>query len=114
MTIVAVSIVGAAGAVCRYLISGWVQSAVRSDFPVGTLTVNLGGSFGLGLIVGTGPLDSTFILFATGFLAGFTTFSTWMIETIRLGHRSPRTLLNLVVSLVGGLGAAAFGFTLTN
>jgi fluoride exporter len=114
MTIVAVSIAGAAGAVCRYLISGWVQNAVRSDFPAGTLTVNLSGSFALGLIVGTGPLDSTLILFAVGFLGGFTTFSTWMIETVRLGHRSLRTLLNLVVSLVGGLAVAAVGFTLTN
>jgi len=114
MTVIAVSIAGAAGAVCRYLISGWVQNAVRLDFPVGTLTVNLGGSLGLGLIVGTGPLDSTLILFAAGFLAGFTTFSTWMIETIRLGPRSHRTLLNLAGSLAGGLAACAVGFTLTN
>jgi fluoride exporter len=114
MTIAAVSIAGAAGAVCRYLVSGWVQNAVRSDFPAGTLTVNLVGSFALGLIGGTGPLDSTLVLFAVGFLGGFTTFSTWMIETVRLGHRSLRTLFNLVVSLVGGLAVAAVGFTLTN
>ena len=116
MTIVAVSIAGAAGAVCRYLISGWVQNAVRSDFPAGTLTVNLGGSFGLGLIVGTGPLDSTIILFAVGFLAGFTTFSTWMIETIRLGipPLRRRAVLNLVLALIAGVLLAAAGYSLGN
>lgn len=113
MTVLAVSLAGAVGAICRYLISGLVQNAVGSDFPVGTLTVNLGGSLGLGLIVGAGPLDSTLILLAVGFMGGFTTFSAWMIETIRLGLRSPLALLNLVVSLVGGLAAAVIGFTLT-
>lgn len=114
MTVFVVSLAGAVGAVCRYLISGWVQYVVRYDFPAGTLVINLSGSLGLGLMVGTGPLDSTLILCVVGFLGGFTTFSTWMIETIRLGLRSPLALLNLMVSLVGGLAAAAVGFTLTN
>lgn len=114
MTVLAFSIAGAAGAVCRYLISGWVQNAFRSDFPRGTLFVNVTGSLGLGLILGTGPVDSTFSLFVVGFLGGFTTYSTWMIETIRLGPRSPRARLNLMAGLVGGLAAAGVGFTLTN
>ncbi|MGF1617971.1 MAG: fluoride efflux transporter FluC [Acidimicrobiia bacterium] len=114
MTLLAASIAGAAGAVCRYLISGWVHEGFQSDLPIGTLTVNLTGSLGLGLIVGAGPLDSVLTLTAIGFLGGFTTFSTWMIETIRLGPRSPRALLNLLLSLTGGVTAAIIGFTLTN
>ena len=113
-TLVTASLAGAVGAVCRYLVSGWVQTASSSDFPVGTLCVNLTGSFGLGLVVGAGHLDSTLILTAVGFLGGFTTFSTWMIETIRLGPRSPRALINLSLSLTGGVIAAAVGFTLSS
>jgi CrcB protein len=114
MTLLAASIAGAVGAVCRYLVSGWVDEGIQSDFPLGTLTVNILGSFGLGLVVGAGPLDSVVTLTAVGFLGGFTTFSTWMIETIRLGLRSPRALLNLLVSLTAGVVVATIGFTLTN
>lgn len=84
------------------------------DFPTGTLIVNLFGALGLGLLVGAGTPQSTLTLTVAGFLSGFTTFSTWMIETIRLGPRSLRALLNLTLSLVGGVAAAAIGFTLTN
>lgn len=114
MTMLTMSMAGALGAVCRYLVSGWVQQRTRSDFPAGTLTVNLVGAFGLGLIAGVGAFDSVRILALVGFLGGFTTFSTWMIETIRLGARSRRALINLLLSLLGGMAAAAIGFTLTN
>jgi len=114
MVVVGVWIAGAAGAVSRYLISGWVHQFVRVDFPLGTLAVNLAGSLGLGLIAGTDPLESTLVVLAVGFLGGFTTFSTLMIETIRLGLNSPRTFLNLTVSVIGGLALAAVGYTLTS
>lgn len=113
MSLLAASMAGAVGAVCRYAISGWIQARHQSDFPMGTLFVNLAGSFGLGLLVGQGP-DSAFALAAVGFMGGFTTFSTWMIETIRLGPRSPRAVLNLTLGLTGGVMLAAIGFTLTN
>ena len=114
MTLLLVSVAGAIGALIRYLISGWVQAAATIDFPLGTLTVNITGAFAGGLIMGTGSLESVTALAAMGFLGGFTTFSTWMVETIRLGPRSPRALLNLALSLTGGVAVAAAGFALTN
>jgi CrcB protein len=113
MTLFVASMAGAIGAVARYLISGWIQDAQPSDFPVGTLMVNLIGSLGLGLLVGSPAIDSPLGLGAVGFLGGFTTFSTWMIETIRLGYRSPQALLNLFLSIFGGLAAALIGLSLT-
>lgn len=112
MTLAVIAIAGSLGAVARYLLSGWVQTRSASDFPAGTLAVNVVGSFALGLVAGAGSLDSTLTVFFVGFLGGFTTFSTWMVETIRLGMRSTGALLNLAVSLVGGVVAAAVGYIL--
>jgi CrcB protein len=115
MTLLVASVAGAVGAVCRYAVSGWAQRISRSDFPVGTLAVNLVGSLLLGVTAGTDQLDSTTSLMAVGFFGGFTTFSTWMIETIRLGFpRSFRAWSNLLVSLIGGVALAAAGYSLAN
>jgi CrcB protein len=112
MSLLVVSVAGAIGALSRYLLSGWVQRRHQALFPAGTLVVNLAGSFGLGLVVGGGQLDSTFTVMTAGFFGGFTTYSTWMIETIRLGLRSPRAVLNLTLGLAGGVLMAAGGYTL--
>jgi fluoride exporter len=116
MTFLVITLAGALGALCRYLISGAVQESSRSDFPVGTLAVNLTGAFLLGLVAGADGLQPGGSLAAAGFLGGFTTFSTWMIETIRLGMppiRS-RALVNLVLPLLAGVALAAVGYSLTN
>lgn len=107
-----VTVAGAVGAVARYLVSGWAQDRASSGRPVGTLVVNLTGALGLGLIAGGGSVDSVAFLAGAGFLGGFTTFSTWMVETIRLGLPSKGALLNLLVSIAGGFLAVAFGYTL--
>lgn len=116
MTFLVTVLAGALGAVGRYLLSGAVQQRSRSDFPVGTLIVNLAGAFLLGLVAGADNLQSTATLAAAGFLGGFTTFSTWMIETIRLGIRPirSRSLANLALALLGGVALAAAGYSLTN
>ncbi|HSL25504.1 MAG TPA: CrcB family protein [Acidimicrobiia bacterium] len=117
MTLLVASIAGAAGALCRYVVSGWMQQHTQSDFPVGTLTVNLTGSLLLGLVAGADHLQTTTALAVVGFLGGFTTFSTWMIETIRLGfpaRRSTRALANLVLTLAAGVALAAASYSLTN
>jgi CrcB protein len=116
MTVLVGIFAGALGALCRYLLSGVVQERTRSDFPVGTLTVNLTGAFLLGTVAGVDHLQSTATLAAAGLLGGFTTFSTWMIETIRLGSppiRS-RALTNLALTLLAGIALAAAGYSLTN
>lgn len=107
---------GSLGALSRYFLSGFVQRRIETDFPVGTLTVNLIGAFLIGLVVGFDNLQSPATLAAAGFLGGFTTFSTWMIETIRLGFPPwrNRALINLVVQLVAGGILAAAGYSLTD
>ena len=114
--ILLVTLAGAFGAVVRYLLSGFVQQRIDTDLPVGTLAVNLSGAFLLGIVVGIDDLQSTIALIAVGFLGGFTTFSTWMIETIRLGipPLRSRSLFNLTTTLIAGVALAAAGYSLTN
>jgi len=114
--ILLVTLAGAFGAVVRYLLSGFVQRRIDTDLPVGTLAVNLSGAFLIGIVVGIDDLQSTVGLLAVGFLGGFTTFSTWMIETIRLGipPLRSRSLFNLTTTLVAGVALAAAGYSLTN
>jgi fluoride exporter len=113
VTLIAVTLAGSLGAVSRYLVSGWAQERFRRNFPIGTLAVNLAGSFTLGLIAGSGPGDALPVLAGIGFLGGFTTFSSWMVETVLLGARSKGALANLSVTLLGGVAVAALGFILT-
>lgn len=116
MIVLVTTLAGAGGALCRYLFGGMVQERSRSDFPVGTLTVNLAGAFLLGVVAGMDNLQSMASVAIVGFLGGFTTFSTWMIESTRLGiwPVRPRTVANLTIALVGGVALAAAGYSLAN
>lgn len=116
MTIILVAVAGSAGALARYLVSGAVHRRTDSSFPFGTAAVNLLAAFALGLVLGAGGAATAPTL-AAGFLGGFSTFSTWMIETVRLGvlpRPSTRAILNL--TLVTGLGllCAALGVYVTS
>jgi fluoride exporter len=79
---------GALGCIARYLVSGWVYNLGRT-LPFGTLAVNVIGSLLLGLVM-EGSLRSTLLSpelrlgMTVGFMGGFTTFSTFSYETVRL------------------------------
>jgi CrcB protein len=106
-----VVVLGGVGAVLRFLVDGAVSARAGRAFPYGTLVVNLSGAFVLGLLAGL-ALDRTAALLAgTAAVGAYTTFSTWMFETQRLGEdRQVRPLLaNLGVSLVAGLAVAELG-----
>ncbi len=105
---------GSLGAVCRYLVSGVLQRSARSDFPVGTLVVNLTGAFTIGIVAGSPLFDPVAATAVISFLGGYTTFSTWMIETIRLGlpDLRARSILNLTLTLVLGVTLTAAGYSL--
>ena len=84
-----VALGGGLGALARYGVSGWVQAASGGVFPLGTLAVNVGGSFIIGVVLqmGTGRFvmtPETRLLLTTGFCGGFTTFSTFSAETLAL------------------------------
>jgi CrcB protein len=114
LTWVGVAFFGALGAVARFRVDSSVSARLPSDFPLGTLVVNLTGSFALGVVVGASVTHRILFVLGTGFMGGYTTFSTWMVESERLGevgHVAP-LLRNLWLSMLSGLGFAAAGFYL--
>jgi CrcB protein len=113
MTVLLVLLGGAVGAPARYLTDQAVQRLHATEFPWGTWTVNVVGSFVLGLVVSTGP-DWVETLAGAGFCGGLTTFSTFGYETVRLREEGETALAvaNVAGSLAAGLVAAALGWWL--
>ena len=103
---------GAAGALGRFTVDGFVSTQRPSDFPFGTLAVNLTGGFTLGLLVGLGVTGDARFVLGTGLLGGYTTFSTWMFEAQRLGEAGEWSLmwLNLAVPMLAGVAATGLGW----
>lgn len=106
-----VGFAGALGAFLRYAVDGTVMRRVGRALPLGTLAVNLSGAFLLGLLTGLAASTDTTLVAGTGLVGGYTTFSTWMLETQRLGEdgQGRWAVANLVVALVVGLAAIALG-----
>lgn len=108
-------VVGGLGALARYGLSGWVQRRLDTTRPHGTVVVNLAGTALLTAIIVAWRAelvtDEALIVVGAGFCAGFTTFSTWMLEMVRLaetgrvGRRAAVT--DLAGQLAGGLLLAA-------
>lgn len=110
-TWVAVAGLGGCFAVGRFLVDAAISERVRSDFPWGTFTINVTGSFALGMMSGAALAGNALLLAGTAGIGSYTTFSTWMFESHRLGEDDDRTplVLYLFGSLAAGLGAAALG-----
>jgi len=116
-----IGVFGGLGAFSRYRVSGIVQRRWKTLFPVGTLVVNLSGAFAAGILaglaLGRGVPDGVLTVLGVGFLGGYTTFSTWMVETL-LAERSggrigiKRSVQNVVVTLVAGVALVAAGYAL--
>jgi CrcB protein len=111
ITVLLVLVGGGAGAIARFALDATVQARRLGEFPLGTLAVNLGGSFLLGVLVGLSISHRAMVILGTATLGSYTTFSTWMLETHRPAEDGEVQLawLNVGVSLVAGLGAAALG-----
>jgi CrcB protein len=115
---VCIGLAGSLGAVARYLVMRFVAKRSRSQFPLGTLFVNVLGAFLIGLLfclttqkVMTPLLQS---ILATGFLGGFTTYSTMNWEGTQLARvgNSGQSVLYLGGSFVLGLGSVMLGIAL--
>lgn len=116
MTALAVLLGAGVGAAARYLLDQMVQSRHPGVFPWGTLLINTTGSAVLGLLLAAAAHGrASHLLVAalgTGLCGGFTTFSTFAYETVRLSEDGAQAAagLNVAVSLVAGLAAAALGW----
>lgn len=105
------------GGICRYWLSTGVYQLLGKTFPYGTFTVNAVGSFLIGFlsilflerIDGLG--DDLRAIFIVGFLGGFTTFSTFSIETLQLLESGEivRAVLNVFLSTTICVGLAGIG-----
>lgn len=114
-----VALAGAGGAIARFVVDGVVQDRTDSPLPLGTFAINISGSLVLGVLAGLALSHSVTahakLIAGTGFLGGYTTFSTFAYETYRLADDGSVGLavLNMAGSILAGLAAAAVGLALT-
>jgi fluoride exporter len=119
MTLAWIAVGGAAGAVSRYLLQGWVDELAGGRFPWGTFVINISGSFALGLLFAL-AVDRAFLSpevrvpLMVGFISAYTTFSTLMLESWRLVESGDLVfaLANLAGSVVVGMIAVVAGLAL--
>jgi CrcB protein len=105
---------GGLGALGRAVVDLAMGRAAGAGFPYGIAVANLTGALAAGLIVGAvDSVEAEFVI-AGGFLSGYTTFSTWMLDTMMLwrDRRRLEATVNLAGSLVLGLALAAAGWAI--
>ncbi|MFN8295205.1 MAG: fluoride efflux transporter CrcB [Chitinophagales bacterium] len=108
---------GAAGSLIRFVLVDFITSKNSSSFPSGTLSVNLIGSLCIGFLFGffslNGEVDERlkFLVFI-GFLGGFTTFSSFALENVKLINEGliGTSLFYILISNVAGLALAFAGY----
>ena len=112
----AVAVGGALGSVARYLLGAFVQDRGSTAFPLGTFAINVSGSLLLGFLMRLGLETTAFgpemrFFLTTGFCGGYTTFSTFSYETMRLFEDGEYGTAGLYVvsSVVLALLACAVG-----
>ncbi len=117
--IIAVGIGGFFGAISRFVIAGWVQKLTGASFPWGTLTVNVLGSFIIGILA---ILFERFVnpelkaMMITGFLGALTTFSSFSYETVSLFNEGLffQGAANIALNVVFCITATVVAMSLTS
>lgn len=115
-----VALAGGFGAAARFLLDGWIRSKIRTALPAGTILINISGSLVLafltGLVIDHGASELWTAILGTGFLGGYTTFSTASVETVRLVQlrRFGMAALNAFGSLIVAVLAVAAGLGLAH
>ena len=106
-----VVLLGGVGSVLRFLVDRTVARRLSRPFPFGTLAVNISGAALLGFLGGLALNKEAALLAGTAFVGAYTTFSTWMLETQRLGEERQTwaALGNIIVSVALGMAAALLG-----
>lgn len=110
LVFIALAAAGGLGASSRMLIDGLIKSRVSTALPWGTIIINVSGSLVLGLLTGLAGAnllpEAWHLVLGTGFLGGYTTFSTASFETVRLLQER-----RWVAGLVNGSGTLVFATT---
>jgi CrcB protein len=113
-----VAVGSAVGGVLRYLLGGWIQQRAGTAFPIQTLLINVTGSLLLGFLqryalesVAISPEVRTML--TIGFCGGYTTFSTFSFETVRMLEDGDwkRAALYMSLSVILSVGAAVLGIS---
>lgn len=113
--VIGVALCGGLGAAARFVVDGLIRSRHTHVFPLATVVVNVSGSLVIGLLNGAalfhGLGPTWLVVAATGFCGGYTTFSTAMVETVRLVQSDAWrwAVANALGTLVGCVAAAAAG-----
>jgi CrcB protein len=118
-TTLLIGVGGAFGAMARYLLSILITQAMGTQFPWGILCVNIAGCLAMGLIAGLGAQmihmsDELKLFLATGVIGGFTTFSAFSLDAVRLVERGAYmdAAVYTLVSVAGSIAALHTGMML--
>ena len=118
-TILLVAAGGAVGSVARYLMASSIQSSTGWSFPIGTVLVNILGCFLIGalyvlLVARPDPRQDLRALLMVGVMGGFTTFSSFSLETVTMAMNGNYTgaSLNVVLSVAACLAGTVLGIAL--
>lgn len=116
MTPILVCLCGGVGAAMRYICDSYIKAFWHKAFPMSTFVINVVAGFLAGLVAGLFAKsmvpDGTRLLLATGFLGGFSTFSTMMNETVGLLRKGRFACFAgyLVASVIAPVAAVACGY----
>jgi CrcB protein len=115
-----IGLFGLVGVYARYFVGGWVGARWPNDYPAGTFFINMGGSFLIGVVWVLGKehtalSDDLLTGLMAGLLGGYTTFSSYILETSHLFEdgRTGRALAYFCLSPILGLACAMAGLHLT-
>ena len=117
--LVLIALGGMLGTLCRYGLATWVEQRAPSQFPYGTVVINLVGCFVAGLLFPLFEQSSVApelrLAVFTGFLGGFTTFSAYGLQTVVLADGGVLwiAVLNVLVSNAGCLALVWIGISLS-
>ncbi|HVY95615.1 MAG TPA: fluoride efflux transporter CrcB [Solirubrobacterales bacterium] len=108
---IAVGLLGGVAAAARFAIDAEIAARAGSRFPLGILAVNLSGALALGFVAGIALHGTALTIVAGGGIGSYTTFSTWILDSHRLGTEGAARLawLNIGLSLLAGFAAVTLG-----
>lgn len=114
-----VAVASALGGTARYFLAGWMANQVGEVFPWGTIVINITGSFAIAFFAALTGSAGRFLVatewrtfFMVGICGGYTTFSSFSLQTLNLARDGEWLLAsaNVAVSVVMCLLGAALGF----